>query len=306
MKHLLTLIVLGVLLAGCGYRQANTYQTQDKAQAGVRFPVRTVSIATFNNDTAMQEAPAQLAELLKQRVASETPYHLADAVNADSAILGRITSARPKQGVKTPASAADIESYRIEFSWRDLYEEKDLLSRQSIEVASLGDAASAISSAMYSRGGKSTAEGRDGYTWHSLYREDVRTVAVPIFTNRSYARGLEVQLTKAITNHLESNTPYKVASRDNADTILEGEIVSVSGAMVSADAHSALPQEEMITITVNFVWKDLRSGQILAQRRSFQQSTMYYPTLGEGAYVGKQSGAERLAIAIVQELQAEW
>ena len=33
---------------------------------------------------------------------------------------------------------------------------------------------------------------------------------------------------------------------------------------------------------------------------------MYYPTLGEGAFVGKQSGVERLAVGIVQELQAEW
>ncbi len=145
-----------------------------------------------------------------------------------------------------------------------------------------------------------------GYEWHSLYREDVRTVAVPIFTNKSFTRGIEFQLTKAIANYMESSTPYKIMPREKADTILEGEIVSSTGSMISADRRSTLPQEEMLTVRVNFVWKDLRTGRILVQRKGFEQNTMYYPTLGESAFVGNQSGMEKLATAIVQELQAEW
>ena len=59
-------------------------------------------------------------------------------------------------------------------------------------------------------------------------------------------------------------------------------------------------------IRVNFTWKDLRDGRILAQRRRFDQSGTYYPTLGEGRFVGEQQNVERLAIAIVQELQSDW
>src|SRR4051794_15275394 len=33
-----------------------------------------------------------------------------------------------------------------------------------------------------------------GYQWRSLYREDIRTVAVPIFTNRTFRRNLEFRL----------------------------------------------------------------------------------------------------------------
>lgn len=145
-----------------------------------------------------------------------------------------------------------------------------------------------------------------GYEWHSLYRQDVRTVAVPIFTNKSFVRGVEFQLSKAVVNYLEASTPYKVVDRNDADTILEGEITAVSGGMISADRNTALPQEEMITISVNFVWKDLRSGRILAQKKGFAQSTMYYPTLGEGVYVGEQTNVEKLAMGIVQQLQADW
>ena len=158
----------------------------------------------------------------------------------------------------------------------------------------------------YAQSEKYNSKPQGGYAWHSLYRQDIKTVAVPIFTNKSYTRGLEMQLTKAVINYMESTTPYKVVDRDSADTILEGEITTVTGSMISADRNTTLPQEEMITMSVNFVWKDLRTGRILREKKGFDQSTTYYPTLGEGASVGKQQGVERLAAGIVQELQADW
>lgn len=158
----------------------------------------------------------------------------------------------------------------------------------------------------YSQSNKYDGKAQGNYQWHSLYRQDIRTVAVPIFRNKSYTRGIEFQLTKAVINYMESSTPYKVVSRDKADTILEGEIAGVRSNTVSVDSHSTLPQEQSVTVSVNFVWKDLRSGKILAQQKGFEQDATYFPTLGEGAYVGKQTGVEKLAMAIVQELQADW
>ena len=65
-------------------------------------------------------------------------------------------------------------------------------------------------------------------------------------------------------------------------------------------------QEQLLDITVNFTWKDLRSGRVLVDRRNFRQTTTYYPTLGEGRFVGSQQAVERLALGIVQEMQADW
>ena len=144
------------------------------------------------------------------------------------------------------------------------------------------------------------------YQWRSLYRQDVRTVAVPIFKNKDYRRGLEFSLSKAIVNQIEMRTPYKVVAREKADTILEGEIVEVKLHTLSQDTQSALPQEQIYDVKVNFTWKDQRSGVILCDRRNFEQTTTFYPTLGEGEFVGSQTNVERLALGIVQELQADW
>jgi hypothetical protein len=145
-----------------------------------------------------------------------------------------------------------------------------------------------------------------GYAWKGLYRGDVKTVAVPIFVNRTFYRGVEFDLSKAVINELEMRTPYKVAPRERADTLLEGEIIGVSVRTLSRNEFNALPQEQLYIVNVNFTWKDLRSGKILATRHNFEQTAPYYPTLGEGQFAGNQENIERLALAIVEELQADW
>jgi len=160
-----------------------------------------------------------------------------------------------------------------------------------------------------------------GYTWadngnsfaanpnapaNGIYPDDVRTVAVPIFTNKTYQRGIEFSLSKAVINQLESRTPYKVTSREKADTILEAQIVDAGVRYLSRNLSSALPQEQLYYIIVNFTWKDLRTGRILVDRRGFSQHAPYYPTLGEDPYVGSQDNVEKLSVAIVEELQAPW
>jgi hypothetical protein len=153
---------------------------------------------------------------------------------------------------------------------------------------------------------ESAAAAEDAKQSKTLYRDDVQTIAVPIFTNRSFERNVEFDLSKAIVNFIESNTPYKVVPKERADTILEGEITKVQIDTVSNSNISGIPQEQLLTMRVNFTWKDLRTGRILTQRRHFKQAGTYYPTLGEGRFVGNQLQVERLAIGIVQELQADW
>jgi lipopolysaccharide assembly LptE-like protein len=172
--------------------------------------------------------------------------------------------------------------------------------------------AAAASGCGYGRSGAGAVPGGSpstapsGYQWRSLYRDDVRTVAVPIFTNRSFRRGVEFSLSKAIVNQLEASSPYKVVPREHADTVLEGEILDINFRTLSPDVQTGVPQEQLYIVRINFTWKDLRTGKILVERRRFEQSTTFYPTLGEGQFIGSQQNVERLAVAIVQEMQADW
>jgi hypothetical protein len=145
-----------------------------------------------------------------------------------------------------------------------------------------------------------------GYQWHSLYPEDVKTIAVPIFTNKSFRRDEEFRLTKALVTQIEAKTQYKVVPRERADTVLEGEITSINVERVSDDAETAVPQENLYRVIVDFTWKDQRTGRIRVSRQNFEQDSTFYPTLGEGEFVGSQEAAEKLASGIVDQLQADW
>jgi hypothetical protein len=156
-----------------------------------------------------------------------------------------------------------------------------------------------------------TANGDDpnpasGYQWRTLYRGDVRTVAVPIFTNKDFHRGVEFSLTKAVQGDIEAHTPYKVVSRDTADTILEGEIIGVKETTLDLNSVTSTPQSQLMQITVNLIWKRIKTGEILMSRKNFEQTATYYPLLGESSQVGQQQAVEQLAHGIVEEMQADW
>jgi len=163
-----------------------------------------------------------------------------------------------------------------------------------------------LSGCGYNQQGSDKNKLEGGYRWNSLYREDVQTVAVPIFTNKDFRRGVEFRLTEAVQKQLELHAPYKVVDRERADTVLEGQITEIRSVTLSKDYRTALPREQMITLTVDLIWKDLRNGRILCQRKGLTQSGVYIENLGEGEFVGAQDAIERFALAIVQELQADW
>ena len=158
----------------------------------------------------------------------------------------------------------------------------------------------------YNQSGSEKNKVEGNYQWNSLYREDVQTVAVPIFTNKDFRRGVEFRLTEAVVKQIEAHAPYKVVPRERADTILEGQIAKVSVGTVVKDADTNLPREQIMVVAVDLIWKDLRNGRILMQRTGIEQTATFYPTLGEGEFVGSQELIERFALEIVQQMQAEW
>jgi hypothetical protein len=145
-----------------------------------------------------------------------------------------------------------------------------------------------------------------GWHWGSVYRQDIHSVAVPIFTSRDFHRGVEFQLADALAKKIEEFTPYKIEPRERADSVLEGEIVAIMPSTLNLNPNTATPEEEEYSITVNFTWKDLRTGKILVSRVGFEQASTYYPYLGEGQYVAAESAVERLALGIVNEMEGPW
>ncbi len=144
-----------------------------------------------------------------------------------------------------------------------------------------------------------------GYSTKPLYSSAYKTVAVPIFANKSFRREWEFKLTEALVKNIEFRTPYKVVSQDRADTVLTGEITDIQENVLTRRAGTNLPRETQVTMIVNFTWKD-RAGRVLVERKGFNRSSTEIPQLGERIQDAEQLALERLAAAIVDQMQTNW
>jgi hypothetical protein len=144
-----------------------------------------------------------------------------------------------------------------------------------------------------------------GYSQQRLFPQGIQTVSVRIFKNRTFYQGVQFDLTEALVKQIELQTPYK-AVKGSGDTVLEGTITAIGQKPLSRTSQGGLVQELEFRIVVDFQWKDVRSGQVLRQRRGLTAVGRYVPTspVGEPFQVGQHAAVQRLADQIVSAMRS--
>ena len=131
---------------------------------------------------------------------------------------------------------------------------------------------------------------------------------MPIFQNPTFARGLEVELTDAIIKEIQSKTPWRVAPEGTANTTLVGTLTNSRMRRLSTGNATGMSQELSVELTVDFDWKDVRSGKSLVSRKSFTAAESFVPATpaNERVEAGQHAAIQRLARDIVAELRSNW
>lgn len=147
-----------------------------------------------------------------------------------------------------------------------------------------------------------------GYSFGSGHRTDIQTVAVPIFDNRTFNHGLEIELTEAVIKEIHRVTPWRVAASDNAETVLSGVVTAATIRKLSNQRESGLLQEGAVDLSVNFEWKSTADGKVLVSRKNFRAAKPFVPARGaqERLEVGQISAIDQMAKDIVAELRGSW
>lgn len=147
-----------------------------------------------------------------------------------------------------------------------------------------------------------------GYSLKPPYRDDVKTIAVPIFDNATYAHGIETELTDAIVKEIHRSTPWRVTSLDKADTSLRGTITDTDLRKLTTNSDSGLVESLAVEITVSFEWKRIESGEVLVSRRNFKGARVFVPAHGaqERLEYGRSAAIDQLARDIVATLRSSW
>ena len=147
-----------------------------------------------------------------------------------------------------------------------------------------------------------------GYSDMSLYNQQFKSIALPIFENKTMTRNMEFMLADALVKQIQSRTPYRVLEKTLADTVLSGTITSIHLRTISLSRTTGLDNEVMITVTVNFEWLNHATGKRILGRDNFTTSALFVPSRpsSEPIEMGQFAVVQQLSSDIVDQLQAAW
>ncbi len=146
-----------------------------------------------------------------------------------------------------------------------------------------------------------------GYSNEALYPAEIRSVCLEMFDNRSFRRGVEYALSDALAKRIEATTPYKiVSSRDRADSIISGQLVSIDQSALSIERDLAIPLEKEVVLTAVVNWKNLNTGQLMINNRTVVATASYSDFQDQDFTYASALAANKLAQKIVELMETKW
>lgn len=153
----------------------------------------------------------------------------------------------------------------------------------------------------------SVLAGCSGYTNKSLFPQDVRSVYVQMFDNRTFRRGMEYTLSDALAKRIESDTPYKIVSdRDRTDSILDGQLMVIAESILTLERETGRALEKEVVLTATVDWKNLKTGRMMINHRSITAAASYSDFLNQDFTYASTLAANKLAEKIVEVMQDNW
>lgn len=146
-----------------------------------------------------------------------------------------------------------------------------------------------------------------GYTTRAFVAQTgFHSIAVPAFANKvdttseesegrrfkTYYPLLENRVTNAVVDRFIFDGSLKVVPEADADIVLKGEVVNYRRESLR-NATDDTPQEYRLTIFVNLVLTDAKTGRVIWEKKDFAGDTSYYTT---GQFTKSEAEAVQAAV----------
>jgi len=142
------------------------------------------------------------------------------------------------------------------------------------------------------------------YTKKSLFAGDRDQVYVAYFDNKTFYRGLELDLTDRVVAEILSRPGVSVTSRDEADVLLSGRITKVRQRVLSENPDRLIDAENtQITVEVEIL--DARTGDVVITKTLTQRGE-FVPSQGENLESAQLEAFRFLARDIVRLLEEDF
>ena len=133
-----------------------------------------------------------------------------------------------------------------------------------------------------------------GYSFRGNLPDHIKTVAVPVFTNKTSEPAVESLLTSAVVQAFASNGRLRVVRPEDADAILDGEVVGYSVQSIAFD-NLANVRQYRLQVTMNLKLRDVRRNTVLFDQQSLQEKADFQVLGAVSQTIGSEEGAVRTA-----------
>ncbi|HEV2387680.1 MAG TPA: LptE family protein [Candidatus Acidoferrales bacterium] len=97
-----------------------------------------------------------------------------------------------------------------------------------------------------------------------------RTVAVPVFVNRTLRYRLEQRFTQAVVRELEARTTYRIIPDPSAaDAVLRGEMTSIEAVPVLFDSTTGRATMMLVTVQLKVQFEDRATKKLIYKNDQF-------------------------------------
>lgn len=143
------------------------------------------------------------------------------------------------------------------------------------------------------------------YSFSSSGAAHLQTVAIPIFQDQTSEFGVKENLTNKVIEQFTRDNTLRVTDRRNADSLIEGTIVSVEEE-AGAFAADETVQDIKVFITVKVKYRDLVKRKVVWEETIRQWGT-FDPNEGpQSRDSGIEEAADKLANEILNKSVSGW
>jgi len=147
----------------------------------------------------------------------------------------------------------------------------------------------------------------------SIFRDDVRTVYVPVARNDTFRHDVGPRLTEAVIRQIELRTPYKVTGDPAADSTLMIRVARETKQVLTR-AGTNEPRALDAVASAVISWTDRRGEPILQNQQVIEatlateltQGARFVPEAGQSMETALQATIDDLADQIVSQMELRW
>ncbi len=133
-----------------------------------------------------------------------------------------------------------------------------------------------------------------GYSLRGTLPPHIRTIAVPVFKNRTSQPAVENFLTRAVVDAFTTNGRLRVVRPEDADAILEGEVTGYDLQSIAFDPSANIRQFRLV-VTLDLRLRDVRADRLIFARTGVQERADFRVPAAVADSIAREETALRTA-----------